>query len=362
MMEPNSSTRPTNATDLYQIYWWLAPKYFEELASRPKYLVVIESGIMLLITITAFSGNFLICFALLRNPRLRTVTNFLILTLAATDMIAACLCHTVAIIILMKGKWIVDVNPLDVKHFACQLQGIITPALVGFSLHIMCLTAINRYICVAHQNLYKKLFSKQATRFMVIFDAAILFSLGSIPYPAGFAKITLDPRRAFFFTTFQQQKSAKLIGNLFLAFFVALPLIVICLCYFRVFRVIRSSYFQVNVASTSSERKSVHPPASTAASKIAEVKITKTVFVVVLGFLTCWIPTMVCNHLSFNMVNPRFPRQGELVFTYFLCLSSAINPFIYGTTCRALRKQLWNVIYRPKTKRAEGRTNQFAAQ
>ena len=35
---------------------------------------------------------------------------------------------------------------------------------------------------------------------------------------------------------------------------------------------------------------------------------------------------MVCNYLSFNMVNPRFPRQGELVFTFFLSVSSAINP------------------------------------
>ena len=26
---------------------------------------------------------------------------------------------------------------------------------------------------------------------------------------------------------------------------------------------------------------------------------------------------MVCNYLSFNMINPRFPRQGELVFTFF---------------------------------------------
>ena len=361
-MEPNSTTcPPTNATDLYQIYWWLAPKYFEELASRPKYLVAIESGIMLLITITAFSGNFLICFALLRNPRLRTATNFLILTLAVTDMISACLTHTVATIILMKGKWIVDVNPLDVKSFPCQLQGIIATPLIGFSVHIMCFTAINRYICVAHQRLYKKLFSKLATRFMVIVDAAIVLSIASIPYPAGFAKITLDPRRALCFTTFQQQKSAQVIGNLFLAFNVAVPLIVICICYFRVFRVIRSSYFQVQAASTSSERKSVHPTASPAASKIKEVRITKTVFVVLLGFLTCWIPVMVCNQLSFTMVNPRFPRQGELVFTYFLTLSSAINPFVYGITCRALRKEVWDTIYRRKAKRAQGRINQIAA-
>ena len=116
MTSLNSPFCPTTATDFYETYWWLAPKYFKELASRPKYLVVIESGVMLIITIAAFSGNFLICFALLRNPRLRTATNLLILTLAATDMLTACITLTVSTIILMKGRWIVDINPLDVRN------------------------------------------------------------------------------------------------------------------------------------------------------------------------------------------------------------------------------------------------------
>ena len=360
MTSLNSTFCPTTATDFYETYWWLAPKYFKELASRPKYLVVIESGVMLIITIAAFTGNFLICFALLRNPRLRTATNLLILTLAATDMLTACITLTVSTIILMKGRWIVDINPLDVRNFPCQFQGIVSPALTGFSLHIMALTALNRYICVARQRLYNKLFSKQATRFMVLADGTIVLGLMAIPYPAGFDKITLDPRRALCFTTFQQPKSAQMIANLFLAFNVAIPLIVICVCYFRVFKVIRGSSFQVHVAAISSgARPSVQLTSNPAASKIKEVRITKTVFVVLLGFITCWIPAMVCNYLSFNMVDPRFPRQGELVFTYFLSLSSAINPFIYGFTCRKLRKEFWNSIYRRKTKRIVGRANQI---
>ena len=68
---------------------------------------------------------------------------------------------------------------------------------------------------------------------------------------------------------------------------------------------------------------------------IKEVRITKTVFAALVGFLFCWIPAMVCNYLSFNMVNPRFPRQGKSVFTFVLSVSSAINPVIYGTTCRS---------------------------
>ena len=96
----------------------------------------------------------------------------------------------------------------------------------------------------------------------------------------------------------------------------------ICLCYFRVFIAIRKNSFHVEEARLASVT-------------IKEVRITKTVFAVLVGFLFCWLPAMVCNYLSFNMVNPRFPRQGESVFTFFLSVSSAINPVIYGTTCRS---------------------------
>ena len=343
----NVTTPTTISTDLYERFWWLAPKYFKELSSRPKYLVAIESSIMLIITITAFFGNSLVCLTLVRNPKLCTATNLLILMLAATDMLTACLPLTVATIVLIKGKWIVEVNPLDVKNFLCQFQGIIAPALTGFSLHIMALTAINRYICVVRQRLYRQLFSRKATCLMILADGIIILSLASIPCPSGFANITLDPRRAMFFT-FLSQKSSQVIAAMLLIINVVTPMILITFSYYRVFKKIRSSSFQVDINSGTSD--SPQSTTATTTSKIQEVKITKTVFAVLLGYLTCWIPVIVCDNLSFNMINPRFPRQGELVFTYFLSLSSAINPFIYGSTSRALRKELWATIYDCKQK------------
>ena len=116
-----------------------------------------------------------------------------------------------------------------------------------------------------------------------------------------------------------------MIGNLLWGLNGVITLFIICLCYFGVFIAIRKNYFRVEEARLASV-------------KIKEVRITKTVFAVLVGFLFCWIPAMVCNYLSFNMVNPRFPRQGESVFPFFLSVSSAINPVIYGTTSRSLRK------------------------
>ena len=320
-MENSTFMNPT--IDLYGTYWWLAPKYFKELASRPTYLIAIESEIMLLITVTAFVGNFLICFALLRNPRLRTATNLLILVLAITDLLSyiglPCAdCSDNSSDERKMDRWCpCDVNPLDVRSFPCLLQGVMSPALIGLSMHIMALTAVNRYICVVHQRLYNKIFSKKSTLFMVAAEGMIILSLVSISCPAGFARITLDPRRAMCFTTFKQLKTSRMVSHVFLVFTVAVPLIIICLSYFRVFKAIRGSYFQGKADNTSSKTSATNSPQPiSGATRIKEVKITKTVFAVLLGFLTCWIPAMICNYLSYNMVDPRFPRQGELVFTY----------------------------------------------
>ena len=199
---------------------------------------------------------------------------------------------------------------------------------------------MDRYICVAQQRLYSKMFSKQGTCVIVLVDAVILVGLTTFPCPAGLAKVTLDPRRALCFTTFQQQTTAQMIGNLFFGLNVLLPLFIICLCYFRVFIAIRNNSFRVEGARLASVR-------------IKEVRITKTVFAVLVGFLFCWIPAMVCNYLSFNMVNPRCPRQGELVFTFFLSVSSGINPFNYGTSCRSLRKEFLHPFRCGKTTRVK---------
>ena len=46
-----SEISTAKTTDPYDTYWWLAPRYFEELTYKPKYLVAIEWGTTLLITL-----------------------------------------------------------------------------------------------------------------------------------------------------------------------------------------------------------------------------------------------------------------------------------------------------------------------
>ena len=57
-----------------------------DLKSRDTYLIVIETVVMLLVTIVAFLGNMLTLVVVLRSPRLRTIPNKFIVSLALSDI------------------------------------------------------------------------------------------------------------------------------------------------------------------------------------------------------------------------------------------------------------------------------------
>ena len=62
-------------------------RLYRELASRPIPLVVVESILVATIALATFTGNILVCTAIIRNKRLRSPTNALIFALALTDVV-----------------------------------------------------------------------------------------------------------------------------------------------------------------------------------------------------------------------------------------------------------------------------------
>ena len=76
-----------------------------ELRERAKGLVVLESGLMLFINFLACTGNLMVCWAVYRNHRLRTIPNIYVVTLAVSDALMAVLCMPFTIVLLITGEW-----------------------------------------------------------------------------------------------------------------------------------------------------------------------------------------------------------------------------------------------------------------
>ena len=64
---------------------------------------------------------------------------------------------------------------------------------------------------------------------------------------------------------------------------------------------------------------------------VQELKLSKSLFVVVFAFMICWIPFWVVVVLRrFHVVTSEMPRNIELLTIFFIYLSNTINPFIYA--------------------------------
>ena len=71
---------------------------------------------------------------------------------------------------------------------------------------------------------------------------------------------------------------------------------------------------------------------------VVEIKITKTVFVLILAFATCWIPCFTIDIID-TQITGWLDRKLYLTYTILAYLSSAVNPLIYGGMASSLKKK-----------------------
>ena len=76
---------------------------------------------------------------------------------------------------------------------------------------------------------------------------------------------------------------------------------------------------------------------------VEEIKITKTLFALVLGFALCWVPSFSIVVLV-RIILSYTPHGVAFVAGYLLSLSSAINPFIYGAMNRPFRREFREIL------------------
>ncbi|XP_070535787.1 alpha-2Db adrenergic receptor-like [Ptychodera flava] len=71
--------------------------------------------------------------------------------------------------------------------------------------------------------------------------------------------------------------------------------------------------------------------------RVEDVKITKTVLIVLLAFVICWAPISIVNFLE-TFFNYDIPLALDLFTVYMVFLNCALNPIIYGMMNRNFRK------------------------
>ena len=300
----------------------------QELQQRSLGLVVFESALMMFINILAFIGNMLVCWAVYRNQRLRTIPNIYVVTLAISDALMAVLCMPMSVVLLMTGEW-------PFSSAVCHFQGFFCFFCALYSLLLMTATAVNRYFRVVKPNLYRQRFKVKSTCISVV--AMTLFAAfgAGLSSMAQWATFIVHYGKVICFMDFDTPYLDMAYMAYLDVIYISVPIGIITFAYYKIFTTIKQHNQEMN-----NTRKG-----ATLRLNVEEVKITKALFAAVLGFILCWGPIAIIDMVdSFSAHKLAIPRQVFMLYIYLGFGSCFINPVIYGVMNRAFRAEFLRVL------------------
>ena len=276
-----------------------------ELKQRSLALNILEPCIIVTMTVVCLIGNSLICIAVCRNERLRTSTNLYLISLAISDIINAVIVMPLTVGVLITGEWPYGEAVCDLFAFFTQFSVYVSPTTMG-------LTAFNRYVRIVKSQHYPRIFTEARSK---VYIAAVWLTVAgyiSIPKMAGWTESGFFAGQAT--CIFVQPTIAKKIVHyiVVICFFFLLPLGVASVSYNKVFKEIK--YHNLNMASTTQtvgkERRLT----------VKEIKVTKSLAIVVFAFVLCWIPfwiIVVIQHFASDAIVPRNVQLlGPFLFSF----------------------------------------------
>jgi len=286
-----------------------------EMPDHGEAVTIAETGVCLLMNIVSLTGNLLVCLAVYKNPRLRTTTNLYIISLAVSDLLSATFVMPFTAGVLITRKW-------PFGNFYCNIHAFLVNFGLFVSTSVMGLTAFNRYVRINQTNIYDSIFSQRKSRAILASLCIFIALYIVVPHFAGFQDFAFVAEYAACHIIHNSHAGMIVHYSIVVSFFLIFPFSVAIFCYVKVFRAIKQHNLEVVPGLQSSIRN--------ARITTQEIKISKSLFVVVLGFGMCWIPAWILAIIMRFRLIPSLPREFYLAHTALVFLSSSTNVFIYA--------------------------------
>ncbi|KAL7827380.1 hypothetical protein SRHO_G00330980 [Serrasalmus rhombeus] len=282
-------------------------------------------------------GNTCLVVVILRQKEMRNVTNIFIANLSCSDILMSILCLPSTIVYTLMDTWILG-------ETLCKLSPFIQCSSITVSTFTMVLIALERHQLIIHPTGWKPAVVHSYLAVAVTWIVACFISLPllsfNVIHDLHKDNLNLPTNTSVEHIVCIEEWPSR--GNRLaymtslLMFQYCLPLVLITICYLRIFLRLSRRKDIIERTRDARQRKAKH-------SKRINVMLASIVAV----FALCWLPLIVFNTV-FDWNHEAMPVCYNTVFS--LChltamASTCVNPIIYGFLNNNFQKELKSLLY-----------------
>lgn len=282
-------------------------------------------------------GNTCLVVVILRQKEMRNVTNIFIANLSCSDILMCIFCLPATIIYTLMDRWILG-------EALCKVSPFIQCSSITVSIFTMVLIALERHQLIIHPTGWKPVVGHSylavaVTWMVACFTSLPFFSFNVIENLHNY-NLTLptdpSPDHLVCIENWPSKGNRLAYMTSMLMFQYCLPLVLITVCYLRIFLRLSRRKDIIERTRDARQRKAKH-------SKRINVMLASIVAV----FALCWLPLTVFNTI-FDWNHDAMPKCYNAVFS--LChliamASTCVNPIIYGFLNNNFQKELKSLLY-----------------